>query len=484
MLGRIIRRENSHLLVLLVYAAGYVLFPPRVLVINDEERYVIQAMAFARGDLTLPGTNSLIVSDQKRVASDYPPGTSLLQAPLVRLGGWPAAGLLSVLGLAALTIFTALLLRAYDLRQEFALAVLAFAGSLFFGRIAMSDVPNAAVVALALSLLVSSDDQNRAHSFLAGLSAGATLLFREPTAVLLAPFVVGAVVRRRSVADALLFGVATAIGIRLIVSHAMFGNAFFLRESGYRFSLASGWMNLPVYSLVLLVMFPFGAVLPFLYRGPRRQETLIAFVLYTLLFLFYDYQPWRENGPPKGTVLASRYVIPLLPLLAVTAADVFARWRQGAVRPSRRARRALFLAGIAALSMGSFAIHPLFRRLESEPHEIVTALRTHAARQLPVVMNEKAAGKYLSPVYGPRLLIYRSAATPETLSRICRERGGLRVVLLDRLDSEMFRQDSFENAKFLTDIERHLDLRGLYDQVHGAMRLRILAVGCGAKAPT
>src|SRR5687767_11745306 len=118
-----IRRENWYLIVLLLYAAGYLLFPPRVLVINDEVRYVAQPMAFARGELTLPGANTILPAIQQRVASDYPPGTSVLQVPFVRLAGWRWAGLASVLGLAVLTLATSRLLRPLGYRSEFALAV-------------------------------------------------------------------------------------------------------------------------------------------------------------------------------------------------------------------------------------------------------------------------------------------------------------------------------------------------------------------------
>src|SRR5437762_10502691 len=84
---------------LAAYVAGFLLFPPRILLILDEERYVAQAMAFAMGRSTLPHAQILYPPSPIGVVTDYPPGTSLLQVPFVWLFGWRGAAVLSVIGL-------------------------------------------------------------------------------------------------------------------------------------------------------------------------------------------------------------------------------------------------------------------------------------------------------------------------------------------------------------------------------------------------
>src|SRR5205814_6295908 len=53
----------------------------------------------------------------------------------------------------------------------------------------------------------------------------------------------------------------------------------------------------------------------FFYRGPRRAELVAATGLYVALFLTYGYDSIRENGVAKGVILASRFMIPIVPLL-------------------------------------------------------------------------------------------------------------------------------------------------------------------------
>ena len=139
--------------VLAAYGLGFLLFPPRVLVIGDEERYVSQALAFSRGSLTVPNAEILYPATKIAAISDFPPGTSLLQVPFVLVAGWRGAVLLSVLGLIATTLITKRWLADIGLDPAFSLLIPAFFGALFFGRVAMSDMPSAAVVALALWLL-------------------------------------------------------------------------------------------------------------------------------------------------------------------------------------------------------------------------------------------------------------------------------------------------------------------------------------------
>src|SRR5438045_3153429 len=100
---------------LLAYAIGFALFPPRVFLVVDEERYVSQAVAFSHGGRTISGAEAP-GARPSRALTDFPPGTALLQTPFVLIGGWRAAAMLSVLALCVATLVTARLLRenGYD----------------------------------------------------------------------------------------------------------------------------------------------------------------------------------------------------------------------------------------------------------------------------------------------------------------------------------------------------------------------------------
>lgn len=467
---------RSYWLVLVAYAAGYALFPPRVLLVNDEERYVAQAMAFARGSANLAGATTLLPRSTERVASNYPPGTSALQAPFVALFGWRGAGLLSVVSLALLVAATIVLLRDQRYDTRFALVVPAFVGSLFFGRLAMSDMPGAALAAFALVLLFRRERSWRT-TFAAGAAAGATLLFREPLALFLAPFIVGDVLPWKRGTPALLLGGAAGVLARLAVAAALFGDPLYVRDSGYGFGWSYGAANLGVYAVVLLVLLPAGAALLFLYRGARYVEVRASAVAYIALFLFYGYEPWAENGLARGTLLATRFAIPLLPLVALSAADVLPRWLGARVTEPRAAR--LGVMATAAVAIAAFAVHPAIRRTESGPDAIVSVLHARTRAEEPIVINEKAVGKYLSPVYGARLLVWRSSADAAALHDLCARHSALQMALLDRTDSPMFRGDADANAQFVRATQREFVTTLTYDGFFGRdLHLRIYRVGC------
>jgi len=459
--------------VLIAYVAGFLIFPPRVLVIADEERYVSQALAFSKGALTVAGAEILYPPTTEHVINNAPPGTSLLQTPFVLVAGWRAAAIVSVISLIFATLITARWLREANRHQAFALCVPGYFGALFFGRVAMSDVPSAALVALSLLLLWRSAPSRRGLSFGAGLSGGLTLLFREPNAVLLAPLYLDAIIAKRASASSLILGGATGIAVRLVASQLMFSNALYVRDSGYGFSFTSLAHSAVPFGLLLLVVFPAGAVLPFAYRGARATALRTAVLLYFAVFLLYEYDSIRENGWAKGLVLASRFVVPALPLLAFMSAEVWPRWFS-ARNTSSIAAKAPQVVALAMVVM-AFLVHPAARTQETVPASIVRESHELTSPDVPIVTNNKATLKYLSPAYGPRRLILRSSADSTHIREFQHSSGRLAVLLLDRNDSEMFREDAAQNDAFLARVARQCSVQNRRDVTYGGWaRLRVL----------
>lgn len=450
-------------IILAVYAAGFLLFPPRVLLINDEERYVAQAVAFASGRLNIDDLASVGAPSvpSPRVASDYPPGTSLLQTPFVLVAGWRGAATLSVVALAVLVLLTRKLLEEYRLPTAAVLLAPAYPGTAFFGRVAMSDVPTAAVVALSLWLIARAERLGPLWSFWAGLSCGLCLLFREPVLILLAPFLARLLWSRRANV-ALILGGLTGVAARGMVSFALFGNPAYVRSAGYGFSLESVATNLPLYLVILLVLLPLGAITPFFYRGPRRGAIAVALGAYVLLFLAFDYNAWRDNGVLRGTLLAARYMIPAVPLFTLTSAEVCQRLYRRVEIVNAAYLRAAFVGFAAVVATEAFAIHVVAHRLEARPLAILKAIQDHSPRDVAVVMNEKVAGKYLSAVYARRTLIPRRLVRPSDLASVCAKHHGVSLVFLDRTDTELFRADARANERFLGAAKSELELHELY----------------------
>ena len=220
---------------LLLYAAGFLAFSPRVVSVRDEVAYIRQAAAFAAGEATVVEKEALSGQTRRVPASTYPPGTSALQAPFVSLGGWRWAALASLLCLAVTVLLLAGWLRREGRSPLFALLVLGYPPALALSRLAMSDLPSAAVVTLGLSLFWRGQDGPGAWWLASGFTAGLSLLFRETNALLFAPLFTGALLRRERKALALMAGVAAAVPLRLLSSALLFASPFFHRPpAGFR----------------------------------------------------------------------------------------------------------------------------------------------------------------------------------------------------------------------------------------------------------
>jgi 4-amino-4-deoxy-L-arabinose transferase-like glycosyltransferase len=467
--------------VLLAYAIGLALFWPSVFLIVDEERYVSQAVAFAQGATRVAGAEILLPSVPVNMISDYPPGTSLLQAPFVWAFGWKGGVVLSFAALVLATLATMRWLTSAGKSPAFALLVPAFAPTLFFGRIAMSDVPSAALVACAGLLLWRADRHAQGASFGLGFAVTASVLLREPLVVLLAPLALGAAVRGRVAIGPVVLGAVMGAAPRLALSWLFFDTPWFVRDAGYGFSLESLRFTVGVHAVVLLAMFPGGALLPFLYRGERRAELVAATVAYVGLFLLYDYDGLRENGPVKGLVAMSRFMIPLAPVLAFMAADVWPRLHARLTDGGRRLVGLGVRAAVAAVVVVAIGVHAAAAGEERDPRRIVTAVYEHTEAGTPVITNPKGTLKYFSPSYGPRRLLLRDAVVPDSMPALESRFGPLAVVFLDRLDSDMFRTDARANDEFLAAISTRCTTRDAHAERYGTWAsLRVVRVtDCG-----
>ncbi|TMG78970.1 MAG: hypothetical protein E6H78_20825 [Betaproteobacteria bacterium] len=177
-------------------------------------------------------------------------------------------------------------------------------------------------------------------------------------------------------------------------------------------------------------------------------------------------------------------MIPAVPLLALMAADVFPRWmeRLRLFADPRAATWAIHAFGAGACLL-AFGIHPLVSRQEAAPLSITRALFAHTRSDVPIVTNHRATLKYFSPVYGQRLLVLRTFVDSGAVARMQQQYGRLQIALLDRTDSDLFREDARENEAFMAAVERECEVRPLYSNAFGAeARVRVYDVAnCRAR---
>jgi hypothetical protein len=100
-----------------------------------------------------------------------------------------------------------------------------------------------------------------------------------------------------------------------------------------------------------------------------------------------------------------------------------------------------------------------------------------------MVTNTRATLKYLSPSYGPRVIVRSYDVNVDSIAQLARSNRAVDVVFLDRRDSEMFREETLRNARLLADVRSRCAVARSTDHTHGpSATLHVLRLsGCASR---
>jgi len=361
---------------LVVFAATY----PTHFLIADEVAYFEQALEWGNGSSS--------------AVSDYPPGTALFAAGFVALFG-PKAVFWCGIG-AFLSGIWALagLLRRLNKPLVWALYPALCLPCLVLTRTLMSDLPSFALACIFLWLFVQPIKQpaKQVIQFIAGLMAGLGILFRETNLLWALPFVVSAVLYRREGWKMLWLGFVAGLLPRLVWGWFAFENPFFVRDSGIAFSLSYLPKNLVFYLFTLLVLMPGGLYFLIKNKSPYRWEIAVAALLFLGVYGCYGYDAFAKSGW-KGLVLQGRFLLPLLPLVTLAAAET-----QPMV--GKKIQIGLATAAVLFLAMVQVAGHAY----NLEQQRITSALLQIPA-QTHLTFTPGESRKFLNALHGPQTLL-------------------------------------------------------------------------------
>ena len=470
---------------LALYVAGFSLTLPKAFSVKDEVFYTLGARTLSEGSTRVALTNPLSGETRWVLPSTYPAGTSLIEVPFVFLFGWQSAPWASVFALIFATLLTAALLVARGQSPAFALIVLGFPPTLVMGRLAMSDVPSAAVVALGLWLFWKGEGRAPKWWLASGFVAGASLLFRETDILLFAPLFAGTLFRRERGRLALIAGGLAGCALRPILMGLLTGDPFLFHPNSYRWSLGAFARNAPLYGMALLIMVPAGIVLAVLHRGKRRPETIFTVVAYSVLFCGYEYAG-KESGGLKGLVLGARFLIPLLPWLAICAADTLPRLASEWSERTRTIGAAAARVWIAGIFIAILAVHLVVGRWSDAQHRLVRIIYANTTESRPIITGLAATERLINPLYGPRNVIDRIDLASWQVPEFLGQRGYAHLILLDRTGSDFWNRVTEENERYVEEVSRLCRLELLDNAEEKSIgRLRIWKIrNCDAPAQT
>jgi 4-amino-4-deoxy-L-arabinose transferase-like glycosyltransferase len=439
-------------LVLLLCTAAFFLTYPSVITVSDESSYLRQALLFAHGKTRLTVESSEGATRRENV-SKYPPGTSLLMTPWMVLFGWRGAFMASFMSFLILVLTTAQWLKDRGHSPLFSLGLLIYPATVVSARLAMSDLPSAALVTLALWQFDRGAGGRRWPMFVSGLLAGLSLSFRETNLLAVLPFFIGSMLRKERVCVFGLAGGLIGCAIRPLLGLLVFGNSFFVARP-MDFSAGSLMTNLLWQLVCLVVLLPGGLIFAALYKGPREVETKVAIFGVFAFYSFYSYFG-LQSGPVKAMVLGGRYFVPICPLILVAAADVFSRLRWETARIPRLAAAAALIA-VASGAGAQFVMN----RYDHTDAAVVQAIYDNTGVGSVVVTNTLATTKWLNELYGDRHIADLSQFDRQSAAELLRRQRSFYIVWLERSDSEFWRREGQADRA---------TIRAIFDQSRGTV---------------
>jgi 4-amino-4-deoxy-L-arabinose transferase-like glycosyltransferase len=473
--------------VLAVYAIGFAFFYPVALTNYDEVSYLRQAATFAAGSTTVDTIDPATGLHRKVHPSDYPPGTSALMTPFVWIVGWRGAFLLGLVALLAAVLFTAKWISDAGGSPLFALIVLAYPPTLVIARTAMSDVPSAALVAAGLWLFWPANGSTW-RRLAAGFIAGVSLCLREPNAILFAFFFAGALFRRERRVAALVIGGLAGVICRLLSVWIVYGDPLYAKNHGYGFTGLFAQQNLLMYLAALLLMVPGGLISAILYRGRRWPELVSTALGFTLVFVLWNYNASPSSGL-KQWVLAPRFFIPLLPILAFAMAQTIPRWWERFLKFLSFERRqtwealgnAIVVIWLAAVAVLCFAANWRAATWDDSHNQVVRTLYSHVDPTHPILTDIPATVKFLNELHGSRIEGNLEDMSDDDIRRAVERYGGMEVVFFDRDDSPYWTNKARQNQILIEELaKRYRAKLSVKEQFQGLGVLQIWSIASGS----
>jgi hypothetical protein len=326
----------------------------------------------------------------------------------------------------------------------------------------MSDVPSFFVVTLWLWFFWRGLDRGWGYWMASGFIAGVSMVWRETNAVVFAPIFAGTVLRREKASWAIIVGGVAGVAVRLLSSTWVFGDPFFYKAP-YIVDFSALLDRLPLYLLALMVFVPGGFVLVLLYRGRRWPELIVAVNLFVLLYVIQEYFMWGTS-PLKRMVLTPRYMLPILPLMALAAAEVIPRlWRRLLERTPTLHHKTLEAVAVAGLvvwvggvAVAAAVVHPMFAAWSTSQARIGEAITANTDLSGVLVTNLPLTRKFLRELDRDYLPLSLDYVPPDQALEIAKELATrykrFEIVLLDRSDGPLGIEQARLNAEYIASI--------------------------------
>lgn len=379
-------------LAVVLFFLSYIMWFPASWMITDSYSYALQALAFAQKDIALMNIDYFTGIATPFNISPYNLGTSSFHALFVfffGIHGFFISPLIAALASILLLYFS---LKNLDYSTNGIAVLLLSPAFLFFSRSLMSCMPSLLIISMFFYCF-SRSHESKINIFLIGIISTLSIWFRETNFIILIPFLIILVKSDIGRLKTLIPGMLLGLSPKLISSYVVYGKWWFMSASE-GFSINSIVQNFPVYACILLILIPLSIVIIVLYKEKWKVAFWISYLSFVIIYLAYNYTAVPFSGFVKGSLLTSRFMIPLLPLIAIAAGSFFIKY------PLLNKFASSFLIPVSLLiiPLSQFATKKLFY-----PHEKVGIEMFEKYHDKPVLFDQSGYTniiRYVNPVLG------------------------------------------------------------------------------------
>ncbi len=347
----------------ILFFISYLLFYPENWMITDAYNYVNRGIAFSRGSTDLFVFDFITGNKINLIPAPYNTGTSIFFGLAIALLGKKSLFLVPLFQVI-ISVFLVSETIKRNSYSNYGLVIWGLSLSLmFFSRSAMSCMPSLMMVSIASYIFFRKELKNK-HLISLGILAGFCLWFRESNIFLIAPFIIYSLYKDIRSAPLIGLGIILGLSPKLLMDKWVYGS-FWFQSASSGFSINGLIDHFPEYSIILLCLLPISIVFIGLYKGKGDKSIKVSSIAFVLLYLFYNYTAVEFSGLIKGSLLTSRFMIPLLPIASICAAEVISRkgvWKKLAFPFS--------LVSLLLIPSSQFIFHELYENHEKAAMQV------------------------------------------------------------------------------------------------------------------
>ncbi len=297
------------------FTIAYLYFYPNMILIVDEQSYFNRAMQFINPDFFT--IKDYITHEISEIATtNYLLGTAFWLSILIRIGGVSAMYISGLLSVTISVYLSYLSLKKLGYHPLAALFFFITPSILFFSRTIMSGLPSLMVSAIFFYLYFAKPRSIK-NSFLLAFTGALSLVFRETNGIVFFPFLLFVLYYNHKHFLPLLLGGLTGLLPRFVITYLVYGSAMIL-SPGESFQFANIISNFTAYTIIGLVIFPGLYYFIASYRGQDSLVVKLTVILFVLVYLLYGYNAVPYSGYVKGSLVLSRFLFPLMPLMVIS----------------------------------------------------------------------------------------------------------------------------------------------------------------------